>query len=572
MTWPLASSFVLVAVLVAGFAWYERSRPPAKVVALVATLAALAAISRIAFAPLPNVKPTTDIVLISGLVLGGAPGFCVGALAALTSNLFFGQGPWTPWQMAAWGGVGVAGALLGRLTGRIPGRLALAGACAVAGLAFGAVMNLFTFSLLGDHSPAAFAAVSARALPFDLAHATGNLVFALAFGPALARALARYRERLEVRWRPAAAPAGATSALALVVVAAALAASPATASAATPAAYLRGAQNADGGFGPAPGARSTQLHSAWAALGLAAAGQNPVYVRRAGGRSVIDYIRTGAAQLNDTGELERTILVLGAAGVSPRNFAGRDLVAALGRRRGPSGAYSGQVTLTAFAIMALRAAGHPASSLGASTRWLASQQNPDGGFNFGGRGGASGVDDTAAALEGLAAGGAGRSRAAIRAVLFLARQQNRDGGFPLVPGQASNAQSTAFAVQGLLAAGRNPDTLHRLGARSPLAYLRSLTTASGMVRYSRSSSQTPVWVTGQALAALARRPFPLRRLSRRAGGASATAAAGGAGRAGSGAKSGGTSASVPAAGSPRRLIPVAAAAGIAAGWLMAPVR
>lgn len=573
MTWPLASSFVLVVVLAAGFAWYERSRPPAKVVALVATLAALAAISRIAFAPLPSVKPTTDIVLISGMVLGGAPGFCVGALAALTSNLFFGQGPWTPWQMVAWGGVGVAGALLGRLAGRVPGRLALAGSCALAGLAFGAVMNLFTFSLLGDHSPASFAAVSARALPFDLAHAVGNLVFALAFGPALARALVRYRERLEVTWRPAAAPAGVATTLALVLASAALALSPPSAGAATPSAYLRGAQNADGGFGPAPGARSTQLHSAWAALGLAAAGQNPLYVRRAGGRSVVDYIRTGAAQLNDTGELERTILVLGAAGVSPRSFAGRDLVAALERRRAPSGAYSGQVTLTAFAIMALRAAGRPVSALGASTRWLASQQNPDGGFNFGGRGGASGVDDTAAALEGLAAGGAGGSHAATRAVTFLARQQNRDGGFPLVPGQASNAQSTAFAVQGLVAARRNPDRLHRLGARSPLAYLRSLTAASGMVRYSRSSSQTPVWVTGQALAALVRRPFPLPRLSRRAGGA-ATAAATRLAAARAAARTG-RAGSVEAgaiAGPRSRLTTVAGAAGIATGWLMAPVR
>ena len=338
----------------------------------------------------------------------------MGALAALTSNLFFGQGPWTPWQMAAWGGVGVAGALLGRVTGRAPGRLVLAGACGAAGLAFGAVMDLFTFSLLGEHSPAAYVAVATRALPFDMAHASANVLFALAFGPALARALTRYRQRLEVTWRPVPVSAGAATVLALALATVALALSPAGASAATPSAYLRGAQNADGGFGAAPGARSTQLHSAWAALGLAAAGQNPLYVRRAGGRSVVDYMRAGAAQLNDTGELERTILVLGAAGVSPRSFAGRDLVAALDRRRGASGAYSGQVTLTAFAIMALRAAGRPASSLGASTRWLASQQNPDGGFNFGGRGGASGVDDTAAALRawppGARADPSGRAR------------------------------------------------------------------------------------------------------------------------------------------------------------------
>ena len=114
MSWAAASFLLLGVALTAGFAWYERAHPTARVIALVATLAALAALGRIAFAPLPNVKPTTDIVLISGYVLGGAPGFAVGAVAALASNLFFGQGPWTPWQMAGWGAVGLVGAGLAR--------------------------------------------------------------------------------------------------------------------------------------------------------------------------------------------------------------------------------------------------------------------------------------------------------------------------------------------------------------------------------------------------------------------------------------------------------------------------
>jgi len=97
MTWQLGSFALLALALAGGFAWYERSHPSSKVLALVATLAALAALGRIAFAPLPNVKPTTDIVLLSGFALGGAPGFAVGAVAALGSNLVFGQGPWTPW-------------------------------------------------------------------------------------------------------------------------------------------------------------------------------------------------------------------------------------------------------------------------------------------------------------------------------------------------------------------------------------------------------------------------------------------------------------------------------------------
>ena len=117
VSWVLASFLLLGCALAIGFAWYERSHPSARVLALVATLAALAALGRIAFAPIPNVKPTTDIVLITGYVLGGAPGFVVGAVAALASNLFFGQGPWTPWQMVGWGIAGLIGAGLARVVG-----------------------------------------------------------------------------------------------------------------------------------------------------------------------------------------------------------------------------------------------------------------------------------------------------------------------------------------------------------------------------------------------------------------------------------------------------------------------
>ena len=198
-----ASFLILGAVLIVGFVWYERSHPSTRVIALVATLAAMAALGRIAFAALPNVKPTTDIVLVAGYSLGGAPGFMVGAVAALASNLFFGEGPWTPWQMVAWGGVGVFGAGLARVAGRELGRVPLAAACGLAGLAFGAVMNLsawITFD--GDHTVGWLVAYAGTSLPFDIAHATGNIVFCLAFGPALVRALRRYRTRFDIIWLP----------------------------------------------------------------------------------------------------------------------------------------------------------------------------------------------------------------------------------------------------------------------------------------------------------------------------------------------------------------------------------
>jgi energy-coupling factor transport system substrate-specific component len=207
VTWQLTTFTLLGLVLTGGFAWYERTHPSSKVLAMVATLAALAALGRIAFAPLPNVKPTTDIVLLSGYVLGGAPGFAVGALGGLSSNLVFGQGPWTPWQMAAWGLVGIIGAGWARATRRRLPRWATAVLCALCGLLYGAITNLSTLTAAGGTpSVAQWAAVQAAGLPFDVAHAAGNVAFFLAFGPAFVRVLQRYRARLEVRWGPSPPP------------------------------------------------------------------------------------------------------------------------------------------------------------------------------------------------------------------------------------------------------------------------------------------------------------------------------------------------------------------------------
>ena len=148
--------------------------------------------------------------------------------------------------------------------------------------------------------------------------------------------------------------------------------------------------------------------------------------------------------------------------------------------------------------------------------WLVRQQDADGGFNFATRGGLSDVDDTGSALEALAgAGGSAAARARARAIRYLRGQQDRDGGFPGKPGAGSNAQSTAFAVQGLLAAGVDPSSLHRAGAPSPLDYLRSLIAADGHVRYSRGTDQSPTWVTGEALMALDGKPLPVAAVARR---------------------------------------------------------
>jgi energy-coupling factor transport system substrate-specific component len=504
MTWQLASFGILAFGIAAGFAWYERSRPSARVLALVAALAALAVVGRLAFAAFPNVKPTTDIVLLAGYALGGAPGFAVGAITPVVSNIFMGHGPWTPWQMVAWGGVGIFGAVLARVTrGRELGRLPLALACAFAGAAFGAVMDTYQWTLAAEQDAATWLAVSASSLPYNLAHVFGNVVFCLLIGPGLLRALSRYRRRFEVRWAPAAAAAaGVLLLLAVPAGAAASAGDRATA-------WLAKAQNTDGGFGNAPGQASGQLFSGWASLGLAAGGRNPRDVERRR-NSAIDFIRGEAGGIREVGEVERTILVLEASGLSARRFAGRDFIARLERFRRSNGSFSGFVSYTAFGILALRAAGEGGTA--ESATWLAAQRNGDGGFGLA-PGAQSDVDNTAAAIQALAAAGRGGSDAVGDAVGFLRSAQNSDGGFGQYEGRLSNSQSTAYAVQGLVAAGRNPARFRKDG-RSPIAYLRSLQRENGSVKYSRASSQTPVWVTAQAVLAFERKPFPLEPVAR----------------------------------------------------------
>jgi energy-coupling factor transport system substrate-specific component len=484
MSWQLAAFTLLALALAGGFAWYERTQPDSRTVALVGVLAAFAALGRMAFAPLPNVKPTTDIVLISGYALGGAPGFVVGALTGLTSNFFFGQGPWTPWQMGAWGATGVIGALLARVRRKPIGRVPLAIVCAVVGYGFAAVQDVGDWVTYSDHSLTQLGVYVGKGTGFDLVHAIGCLAFALAFGPALAGSICRFAARLHTIWKTA---GGAAAGLLVALLLLLLLAAPAARAASSPTSYLLAAQNGDGGLGSAPGDSSSQEFSGWAALGLASAGENLATIRR-GGPSLLDYIRSTSP--SDIGSLERDILVLHAAGLSPGSLTNQ----LQGDIRG-DGSVSEQVNLTAFAVLALRAAG--ASPPAKAVSWLAAQQNHDGGFSYATAGTASDVDDTGAALEALGFNA--------RAVSFIRGHQNSDGGFPAQPGAESNAQSTAWAVQGLLAAGVDPESM----PHSPLGYLRSLTAADGHIAYSRSSDQTPVWVTGQALMALERKPLPL---------------------------------------------------------------
>ena len=152
-------------------------------------------------------------------------------------------------------------------------------------------------------------------------------------------------------------------------------------------------------------------------------------------------------------------------------------------------------------MIALRAAG--SGGVDQSLSWLREVQNDDGGWGDV-PGSPSTADGTGAVMQALPP----ESKAAFRGLSYLRQAQVPGGGFPLGGNGALNAQSTAWAIQGILAVGADPDSFRRGGVSAP-DYLAARQAADGHYRYSKSSDQTPVWVTGQVLVAAAGKYFPV---------------------------------------------------------------
>jgi hypothetical protein len=249
---------------------------------------------------------------------------------------------------------------------------------------------------------------------------------------------------------------------------------------ATPASFLQGRQGADGAFSE-PGGTATPGLTAWAAIGLTAAG--------APTGKAHDYLVAHESQLASATDVELAVVAEAVTGGSSA-----PLLARLDALVQPSGRIGPALNSTIWGILALRQAGRDVPK--ESVHYLTAHQSRSGGFAWV-EGGAADSNTTAAAVEAL-----GRGAAATRALAYLRRLRGRDGGFALSAGRASDAQSTAWTIQAFLAAGRKSPA----GAT---AYLARLRRPDGSYRYSSAYATTPVWVTAQVLPALAGKPLPL---------------------------------------------------------------
>ncbi|QKI83743.1 ECF transporter S component [Kroppenstedtia eburnea] len=188
----LVSLFFAALVMIPFVLRFEWRSLDSRELVLLALLTAIAAVSRVPFAGLPSVQPTTFVIIVTAVVFGAESGFVVGAGAALVSNIFLGQGPWTPWQMLSWGLVGLtAGALRHTPVMRWKSLRLLFGF--IWGFLFGWIMNLWVMTGMENWSLSTFVSVYVASLYFDLAHGLSNLFFLALFASAWIRILQRFK-------------------------------------------------------------------------------------------------------------------------------------------------------------------------------------------------------------------------------------------------------------------------------------------------------------------------------------------------------------------------------------------
>lgn len=266
-----------------------------------------------------------------------------------------------------------------------------------------------------------------------------------------------------------------------------------------------------GGFAAGPGTEAS--YTQWAALAVAAAGEDARRWRR--GRTSLRQALARSVEGGSIADVERATVALRAVGSDPRRVGGRNLVREVLRAQDGDGMIGPDTATTAWGILALRAAGLGPGSRSTHDAALALErtQRKDGGWALTAADPRSGPNATAAAIQALVAAGRDpETSAALRqARLFLLSAQNSDGGFPPVVGGPSAALTTAWVAISIRSMGERPNDVPWDRGGGPLEFLRGLQSPDGGVRNSAESSETSVWATSQAALAFSGKYLPHRR-------------------------------------------------------------
>lgn len=196
--WGVIATILVILTTVAFFFEFEAAAVSSKEIALVAMLGTISAVLRVPFAAIPNVQPCTYLIICTGYVFGPVAGFTVGAITALVSNFFLGQGPWTLYQMIAWGLAGVSTGYLSRFT--MNKRLLVVFGI-LWGYLFGWITNIwFWTAFVYPLNLNTFILTQVNTIWFDTFHAIGNGIFLGILGMKTIAILQRFKRRFSVEY------------------------------------------------------------------------------------------------------------------------------------------------------------------------------------------------------------------------------------------------------------------------------------------------------------------------------------------------------------------------------------
>ena len=198
INWGIITTALVILCIVAFLFEFEGTVHNSKEIALISMMATLSAALRIPLAAIPGVQPCTFLIICTGYVFGPIAGFMVGAMTALISNFFLGQGPWTPYQMLAWGLIGIIAAYFRRFH---PRRKALAFFGLLCGYIYGAIINIwFWSSFIYPLTITTFTASMLNSIWFDTLHAVANVTFLAIFGMRTITILERFKKRFSIEF------------------------------------------------------------------------------------------------------------------------------------------------------------------------------------------------------------------------------------------------------------------------------------------------------------------------------------------------------------------------------------
>jgi len=281
--------------------------------------------------------------------------------------------------------------------------------------------------------------------------------------------------------------------------------------------YLQSQQNADGGFGSGFSPDSTLGSTADVVLAIVAAGGDLAAFDQ-GGETPLTYLKANAPSATSAGDLSKLILAAIAAGENPRLLGGADSVAKLENLLDASGRIGGEADTFVshlLSVLALASAERPIPAT--AVEYITDAQQENGSWAWDGSAETAGdTNTTAFAVQALLAAGQDAGSAPIsNALAYYKAIQNEDGGWPYQSpsdyGTATDANSTAVTIQAIVAAGGDPAgagwTL--AGGSTPVAALEALQNPSGAFAWQAAMPDDNLLATVQALPALAGKAFPL---------------------------------------------------------------